>query len=70
MFIDSLSVMENIVDSNSNLYWEGWDVVEIKSFGSQAALNKNARFVNGKWAKVKVYSPDQRGWKVPETWQI
>lgn len=56
--------MENIVKSQNNLYWVGWDVVERKrSEGGRTSVN-GVR-VNGKWYVQKVFKLTDQGWNIP-----
>lgn len=64
MLINSLEKMEKIVENNSSLNWNGWDVVEMTA-DPVADLKPNALFVNGKWFKTKTYSIGEQGWSIP-----
>lgn len=54
----------NIVDSNNNLFWDGWTIVEWKPY-KDAVYKKNGLFRNGKWGVSKTFTPGENGWKVP-----
>ena len=61
----SLEKMEAIVSKNSNLSWDGWDVVEMvrsdKAFSSnQGALKNNA------WHLKKIFVVSRTGWEIPD----
>ena len=63
--ISSLEKMEAIVSKNSNLSWDGWDVVEMirsdKAFASsQGALKNNA------WHLKKIFVASRTGWEIPD----
>jgi len=63
--ISSLGKMEAIVSKNSNLSWDGWDVVEMvrsdKAFSSnQGALKNNA------WHLKKIFVVSRTGWEIPD----
>lgn len=53
-----------VVDSNKNLFWDGWTIVDWKPF-KDAIYKKNGMFRNGKWGVAKTYKPEKDGWKVP-----
>ena len=55
----------SIVNSNKNLFWDGWDIIEYR-YNPDAIYSNDARFINGKWAFVKTYKPNANGWKVPD----
>jgi len=65
MLVVSLDQMEKIVDSNSQLSWEGWDVV--RHFGNSSFTDKSACFKNGKWTKRTVYPLTEKGWDIPNS---
>lgn len=53
-----------IVDSNKNLFWDGWTIVDWKPY-KDALYKKNGLFRDGKWGVSRRYIPDANGWKVP-----
>jgi hypothetical protein len=53
-----------IVDSNKNLFWDGWTIVDWKPY-KDALYKKNGLFRDGKWGVSRRYTPDANGWKVP-----
>lgn len=57
--------MEAIVKNNSNLSWNGWDVVEVKPSNS-AMFKINGAFINGKWVIKNTYSYGKNGWEIPK----
>ena len=63
MNIKTLEQMENIVNTSSNLKWEGWNVVHISKSNS-AMFKTNGVFIDGSWYVKTVYSPDQNGWTI------
>jgi len=65
MKISDLKKMEEIVDSNPFLYWEGWDVVSTEK-DSAAYMNKNAIFQNSEWHKKTVYKNEDGFWNIPD----
>ena len=63
MNITTLDQMEKIVSANSNLRWDGWNVIHLSK--SKTAIYKtNGAFVNGNWYIKTIYAPDQNGWKI------
>jgi hypothetical protein len=62
--IKSLEKMEEIVSRNSNLSWDGWNVVELKQ-SNTAMFKKDGAFINGKWYIKKIYRCDENGWRIP-----
>lgn len=63
MNITTLDQMEKIVSTNSNLRWDGWNVIHLLK--SKTAIYKtNGAFVNGNWYIKTIYAPDQSGWKI------
>lgn len=64
--IDSLEKMEEIVESNPYLKWEGWDVLWYKPYPA-GFLKRDGAFFNGKWTRVVRISPNRGGWKLPRS---
>lgn len=58
-----------VVDSNKNLMWIGWDIIEYR-YDNDAMYEKNSMRINGRWAKIKTYSLDNAGWKVPDKYAL
>ena len=58
-----------IVESNKNLIWDGWNIIEYK-YDTEAIYSPNARRINGKWASIKIYKPYKNGWSVPNRYAI
>ena len=65
MFVTDENVMEDIVSNNSNLSWEGWDVLRWEE-KRNAMLNTKGRFRDGKWHLVTRFPLTSEGWKVPK----
>lgn len=61
--IDSLELMEQIVDNNKALSWDGWTVIETKS-SATAWMSPEGAYQNGKWLLRKRYEWDN-GWNIP-----
>lgn len=62
-FVD-YDAAHNIVDSNNNLFWDGWTIVDWKPM-KDGFYKKNGMFRYGKWGVAKKYFPGTNGWKVP-----
>ena len=63
--VNSLEKMETIVSKNSNLSWDGWDVVEmIKS--DKAFTSKYGALKNNAWHLKKIYVLFRNGWEIPD----
>jgi hypothetical protein len=64
MVISSLEQMEQIVDNNKSLSWEGWDVIELTP--SKAAwMQTNGAYIGDKWYTRKRYTVSANGWEIP-----
>jgi len=68
MFIKSLNTMEKIVAKNNNLFWRGWDVVDLKESDIAKTSPKGIR-VKDKWYIHKIYSPTRLGWDIPNKYR-
>ena len=60
--------MEKIVARNKNLFWRGWDVVDLKE-SDMAKTAVNGIRINEKWYLHKVYSPTREGWHIPNKYR-
>ena len=65
MVVDNLELMEQIVESNKNLEWDGWTVVEYHQRPT-SFYDANAVYRNGRWYKVSRYSVLGNGWTIPD----
>ena len=65
MLIKELEKMEEVVASNKQLSWDGWDVVH-RYQSDRAWSSKNGVFVSNKWYMQKRYSPSSSGWDIPD----
>lgn len=65
MFITSLSEAERLVDSRSDLEWEGWDLVRYKK-NARAQFDRNGVYRNGSWYIKTVFPLNKDGWSIPE----
>lgn len=65
MLINDLNLMEKIVQNNSQLSWDGWNVVRhIKS--SNAEFSSDGAILHGQWYKRKIFPITEKGWYIPE----
>jgi hypothetical protein len=64
MKINSLEVMETIVENNKSLEWNGWDVVEIQK-SPTGWMKPNGMFRNGEWFIQKHFNLNSNGWDIP-----
>jgi hypothetical protein len=64
MLITSLDKMEQIVNDNKSLTWDGWTVVNYTK--SPTAWTKTSgAFVNNSWHTATRYEPTAAGWDLP-----
>lgn len=64
MLINSLEKMEEIVQNNRSLRWDGWTVTN--SYPSPTAwMQPEGVFIKGKWFIQKRYEPTASGWEIP-----
>ncbi len=64
MLINSLEKMEEIVENNKDLSWDGWTVIESKS-NENGMMSKDGVLVDGKWIVQKRYDANATGWEIP-----
>lgn len=64
MLIKSLEKMEEIVASNKDLSWDGWDVIKLKPTDNGLML-KNGIRINGKWFTQTRFNLTEQGWEIP-----
>lgn len=69
MLVNSLELMEKIVDYRPDLEWDGWNVVQYKKNNS-AQFRKDGAFKNGSWYNKTVYQLNEDGWKIPDSMVI
>lgn len=65
MNIKSLDQMEEIVESNKTLSWDGWTVIENR-VNENGVMSKDGAFVDGKWIVQKRFVPNENGWDIPK----
>lgn len=65
MLIQSLEKMEQIVEKDRSLYWEGWTV--INSYPSKkGSTSQYGAYVKGEWHLQRRFEPTEKGWEIPE----
>lgn len=65
MVIKSLTKMENLVEKNKTLFWDGWDVL-YRTPSPAAWADPNGIFYKGKWYLQKRYTLTASGWEIPD----
>jgi hypothetical protein len=66
MLVTDLQQMEQIVFSQGDLEWEGWDVVKYTE-SPNALFTTDGTFRQGKWMKKKVFPLTEKGWHLPKS---
>lgn len=66
MLVNNLEKMESIVNSSSDLEWDGWDVVKYTPSHS-AMFSADGVYHNGSWHKKKTFPITEKGWEVPNS---
>jgi hypothetical protein len=64
MLINSLNEMEDIVEKNDSLSWDGWTVLENRT-KENGIMSQDGKFVGGKWIVQKRYEANANGWEIP-----
>lgn len=64
MLINSLEQMEQVVENNKLLSWDGWTVLENK-VKENGATNKNGIRLNNRWIIQNRYELGSSGWEIP-----
>lgn len=64
MLIKSLNEMEQIVENNKALSWDGWTVIESR-VSQTAWMQPNAIFKNNKWFIINRFEVNHDGWNIP-----
>lgn len=65
MLITNLKEAEQVVKSNRELRWDGWDIIS-SHFNPRAYSQKDGAWDGKKWVIRKRYSPDRNGWTIPD----
>jgi hypothetical protein len=68
MIIKSLNTMEKIVNKNSNLFWRGWDVIDLKESETAKTSPLGIR-IKDKWYIHRIYSLNCNGWNIPNKYK-
>tara|TARA_R110000803_G_scaffold166778_3_gene230098 strand:- start:116 stop:334 length:219 start_codon:yes stop_codon:yes gene_type:complete len=66
MLVTNLEDMENIVRSNKDLSWDGWDVVKYKK-NMLSQFNKSGSLRNGQWYSRSSFPLTESGWSIPNS---
>jgi hypothetical protein len=65
MLIRSLKKMEEIVERDRSLMWDGWTVVN--SYPSKkGSTSQYGAYVKGEWHLQRRFEPTEAGWDIPE----
>jgi hypothetical protein len=64
MLITSLEKMEQIVENNKFLAWDGWTVLENRT-KENGIMSVEGKYVNGRWIVQKRYELTADGWEIP-----
>lgn len=68
MIINKLETMEKIVKKNTNLRWDGWNVLDLKKTES-GRTSPSGKRINGEWYMHKQYTLDRNGWDIPNKYK-
>ena len=66
MNIKSLEQMEEIVNSNNNLFWDGWSVVN-RYRSEKGRTSKYGAYIDKKWYMTRRFNLNRSGWDIPES---
>jgi hypothetical protein len=66
MLVTSLEKMEQIVEENKSLRWDGWNVVKYTK-SSSAIFSPDGIFLNGDWYRKNVFPLTESGWEIPKS---
>lgn len=66
MLINNLDTMESIVNSSTDLEWEGWNVVRYIP-NHNAMFSDDGAFRDGAWYKKKTFPITEQGWNLPNS---
>jgi hypothetical protein len=69
MQIKSLKQMENIVENNKFLSWDGWTVISMEKT-EKARTSAQGAYVNGSWYIKKRFEPVRNGWEIPNKFVV
>lgn len=64
MKINSLEQAEKIVENNSSLKWNGWNITQLTK-SPTAWMKPEGVFNNGEWFLQKHYNLSADGWELP-----
>lgn len=66
MLVANLEDMEKIVDSQNNLFWDGWNVVKYRN-DPASQFKKSGVFRNGNWYSKSIFPLTETGWSIPNS---
>lgn len=64
MLISSLEKMEDIVNKNKSLKWDGWDVIHFYP-SEKGRTSRWGLRIKDQWFLHKRYSITETGWEIP-----
>jgi hypothetical protein len=65
MLIRSLEKMEEIVNKNKSLIWDGWTVVNLKPSEGKTNATNLIKLKN-KWYVQQRFEVSEEGWNIPD----
>lgn len=65
MNITSIEKMEEIVNNNKSLSWDGWTVIN-KYKSEKGRTSKYGKYIDGAWYMTRRFVPGKNGWEMPE----
>jgi hypothetical protein len=68
MVVKDLAVMEKIVENNSNLKWDGWNVLELKR-SNLGRTDSNGIRINNEWFIKREFEVTRNGWEIPSKYK-
>ena len=64
MLIKKLEEAEQIVKSNKDLRWAGWDIIS-REITINGFSHKSGSFINNRWGIDRRYPITENGWYLP-----
>lgn len=64
MLIKKLEEAEQIVKSNKDLRWSGWDIIS-REITTNGFSHKSGSFINNRWGIDRRYPITDNGWYLP-----
>ena len=66
MLIKKLEEAEQIVKSNKDLRWSGWDIIS-REITLNGFSHKSGSFLNNRWGIDRRYPITENGWYLPNS---